>query len=63
MLKEIHFFFNKADLLVIFGHPFFPAVEHLQPFCFSLPQNHNGNFFSSVGIKNQIYLDKHYIVT
>lgn len=45
---------GEADLLVFFGHPLVPAVEHLQPFCLSLPQHVNGNFFSTVEIRDNV---------
>lgn len=38
----------KADLLVSFGHPLVPAVEHLQPFCLPLSQHLSWDLFSTV---------------
>lgn len=48
-------------LFVFFGHPLVPAVQHLQPFCFPLPQHLSWDHFSTGNIRqirNQIIFRK-----
>ena len=53
---------HKADLLVFFGHPLVPAVEHLQPFCLPLPQHLDGDFFSTVEIGEKCHWQRGHII-
>lgn len=46
----------ETNLLVFFGHPLVPVVEHIQPFSFSLPEHVWRNIITAVS-ENKERLD------